>query len=61
MPGTITREGEDAVIRLPMAEVHELRVSLQPCTCKMPKAKAGMTIRDRIEKGLAMLQGVARG
>ncbi len=54
--GSIRRDGDFAVIRIPMSEVHGLRVALNPCPCTGPKSTATTSIRDRIEKGLARLE-----
>lgn len=53
MAGSITREGDCLVIRLPLDEVHALRVALQPCACKASKSRATGEVRDRLDKGLA--------
>lgn len=53
MTGSITREGRYLVVRLPIEEVHGLRVALQPCPCKAPKSSATADIRQRLEQGLA--------
>ncbi len=53
MAGSITREGDFLVVRLPLEEVHSLRVALQPCPCKAPKSNATADIRKRLEQGLA--------
>ncbi len=61
--GSITREGDYAVIRVPMREVHGLRVALTPCSCRAAKSNATKTIRERLDIGLARLEakGVGRG
>lgn len=51
--GSISREGGYIVIRIPEAEVHSLRVSLEPCLCRAVKSTETMTIRERLSKGLA--------
>ncbi len=61
MPATIRRDGPDAVIRVPMDEVHGLRIALQPCPCKATKSTATASIRVRLDKGLARLQEAAHG
>lgn len=53
MASSITREGGEIVIRLPIEEVHGLRVALQPCPCKAAKSNATASIRERLERGLA--------
>jgi hypothetical protein len=52
---SIKIEGDYAVIRVPLEEVHSLRVALKPCPCKSAKSISTATIRDRLAKGLAML------
>jgi hypothetical protein len=51
--GSITRDGDYIVIRLPVSEVHGLRVALQPCPCKGAKSAGTAAIRDRLDRGLA--------
>jgi len=58
--GSITQEGSMAVIRIPMSEIHGLRVALRPCTCKAAKSISTSTIRERFDKGLARLQAKKR-
>lgn len=53
MSGSITRDGTDIVIRMPLAEVHSLRIALQACPCKAAKSTATAAIRERLDKGLA--------
>ncbi|MEL7282132.1 MAG: hypothetical protein AAGK79_17390 [Pseudomonadota bacterium] len=38
--GSIIREGDEVIIRIPISEVHALRVSLQECPCRAPKSHA---------------------
>ena len=57
--GRVTIEGGMAVIRIPLSEIHGLRVALHPCPCKAPKSHATIEIRDRLDKALARL-GVSR-
>ena len=54
--GSITRDGEYAVIRVPMSEVHSLRVALEPCPCKGAKSTSTAAIRERLAKGLGRLK-----
>ena len=56
--GTITRDGEYAVIRIPLSEVHGLRVALEPCCCLASKSTATADIRRRISCGLARLEAM---
>lgn len=53
MSGSIKRDGDYLVIRLPVSEVHGLRVALQPCSCRAAKSNATAGIRDKLDKGLA--------
>lgn len=55
MSGSITRDGEFIVIRIPESEVHGLRVALVPCPCpcRAPKSQSTADIRARLERGLA--------
>lgn len=45
-----------AVIRIPMSEVHGLRVVLAPCPCKATKSTETASIRERLDKALARLE-----
>ena len=51
--GSITREGDFIVIRLPLDEVQALRVALEPCPCKATKSNGTLNIRQRLSKALA--------
>jgi len=53
MTRSIKREGDHIVIRLPVEDVHGLRVALQPCPCKGAKSNSTATIRDDLRTGLA--------
>ncbi len=46
-----------AVIRIPMTEVHGLRVALSPCPCRATKSTETANIRARLDKALARLEG----
>ena len=48
-------EDGHAVIRIPLAEVHGLRVALAECPCRAPKATSTATIRQRLDRALARL------
>lgn len=61
MGSSITRENDMAVIRIPLDEIHGLRIALQPCPCKGIKSISTSCIRDRLDKGLAKLQSKKRG
>ena len=56
MTGSITREGDMAVIRIPMAEVHALRVALKPIRVGEPTSTSAQGIRDRLDRALARLE-----
>lgn len=45
-----------AVIRLPLAEVHGLRVVLAGCPCRATKSAGTEDIRTRLDRALARLQ-----
>lgn len=53
--GSVTREGDFAVIRIPMDDVHGLRVALQPCSCAATKSKATAGIRWKLDRALAKI------
>jgi len=53
---SVKREGDEAVIRIPMDEVHSLRVALKPVRAGEPVANAAQDIRDRLNKALARLE-----
>lgn len=48
-------EGGFAVIRVPLAEIHGLRVALAPCPCAAPKSIETAGIRARLERALGRL------
>lgn len=48
------REGENVIVTIPIKEVHELRVALQPCPCKSTKSHATTQLRERFVRGLGM-------
>lgn len=50
--GSVKREGGYAVIRVPLEDVHSLRVALAPCPCKATKSKGSAGIRWRLAKAL---------
>lgn len=52
---SVRLEGDEVVIRLPLARVHDLRVSLAECPCRAPKALGTMGIRQALEKALGRL------
>ena len=53
--GSVTVERGMAVIRVPLKEVHGLRVALAECPCRAPKATSTATIRQRLDRALARL------
>jgi hypothetical protein len=50
--GTVVREGDFAVIRLPIDKVQDLRVAIQPCPCRAAKTNAGIIMREQIVRAL---------
>lgn len=56
MSASVKRDGDHAVIRLPMAEVHSLRVALRPVQAGASVSASTQTIRDRLDKALARLE-----
>ena len=53
---TVTRDGDDAVIRIPLAEVHALRVALRPVLAGETVSLSTQSIRDSLDQALARLQ-----
>lgn len=49
-------EGGVVVIRLPLSEVHGLRVALAECPCRAPKSIATATIRQRLAAALGRIK-----
>lgn len=45
-----------AVIRVPLSEVHGLRVALAECPCTGPKSLATKDIRQRLAQALGKVQ-----
>lgn len=45
-----------AVIRLPLDDVHGMRVALAECPCKASKSFATMDIRQRLARALGQLR-----
>lgn len=56
MQGSVKREGDMAVIRIPMSEVHALRVALHPRLPGDTTSNSTQAIRDRLDKALARLE-----
>jgi len=54
--GSVTRDGEYAVIRVPLSQVHALRVALHPVPAGAATSTATQQIRDWLDKALARLQ-----
>lgn len=54
--GSVRREGDMVVIRVPVEDVHSLRVALAPCPCKGAKSASTASIRDRLSKALARVE-----
>ena len=55
---SIKEEDGYAVIRIPVEEVHGLRVALAPCTCRTSKSTATNNIRERLARAL---RGIGNG
>lgn len=56
-PGASVRvEGDMAVIRIPLAEVHGLRVALAECPCRAAKSNETANIRQRLVKALGRVK-----
>ena len=53
--GSVTMERGMAVIRVPLREVHGLRVALAECPCKAPKSTSTAAIRQRLDRALVRL------
>ena len=55
-PGPSVRiEAGMAVIRIPIDQIHGLRVALAECPCRATKSTATRSIRQRLERALGML------
>ena len=55
----VNKEDGMAVIRIPMDQVHALRVALEPIAQGVPTSTATKDFRDRLSKALAKL--IAKG
>lgn len=53
---SVTTEAGFAVIRIPVAEVHGLRVVLAGCPCRATKSTATEHVRARLDRALALWQ-----
>jgi hypothetical protein len=60
MANPVTREGDTAVIRLPMTKVHSLTVALEVCPCRSPKSNSSAAIRKWLKTELQKLDAEAR-
>ena len=58
--GSLAIEGDLAVIRLPLSQVHALRVALAPCPCRAPKSAGTDDIRRRLARSLGTLESMGR-
>lgn len=56
MTGSISRDGDDVLIRIPRDQVHALRVALRPIRPGETVSVSTQNIRDRLDQGLAALQ-----
>jgi hypothetical protein len=50
--GRVTRDGDEAVIRLPVSRAHDLRVALASCPCRAAKATEGEAIRAALAQAI---------
>ena len=53
--GSVKKEDGMAVIRIPMDQVHALRVALEPIAQGAPTSTATKDFRERLSKALARL------
>ena len=53
MTCTARLEGDDVVVRIPIAQAHSLCVALEECPCKMPKSNSTKDIRQRLKTALS--------
>ena len=51
---TIRREGDVIHISMHVDNVQSLRVALQPCPCRAVKSNGTMSVKARLDKGLAL-------
>lgn len=56
MSRSVTRDGDHAVIRIPMKECHALRVALSPIRQGEPTATTTRELREALSKALARLE-----
>lgn len=55
LPSVRIEEGF-ALIRVPLSEIHGLRVALADCPCRATKSLATQDIRQRLSRALGFLQ-----
>lgn len=53
--GKIRRDGDFATITLPVDQVQNLRVALQPCGCAANKTNYGLNLRKRLVRALGQV------
>ena len=53
---TIKQEDGYAVIRIPVEEVHGLKVALNPCSCRATKSTKTQSIRERLQRALGKIE-----
>lgn len=58
--GRVSIEDGMAVIRLPLDQIHGLRVALEPCPCRASKSTATADIRQRLSASLGRLESLRR-
>lgn len=52
---SIKEEDGYAIIRIPVEDVHSLRVALAPCPCRAHKSNSTKNIRQRLAKALGQI------
>ncbi|WP_411956868.1 hypothetical protein [Paracoccus homiensis] len=48
-------EGEYAVLRIPLRDLHGYRVALEPCPCRATKSTATSRLRENLATALKLL------
>jgi len=61
MQASVKKDGEYAIIRIPMDEIHGLRVALRPCPCRAAKSNSTKDIRESLASALGRLEHSAKG
>ena len=56
MTRSVTRESDSAVIRIPLSDVHALRVALQPIRAGEVTSSNTKQLREALDKALARLE-----